>query len=349
MKSTLTPGKIRFPEPSTSPRPVEQDAAASCAAECIEPIPPELAPLAHTAQELLEYQLAASTQIVYGRDWRLFCAWCATHGLDALHASASVLALYVTDLAERGRKLSTIRRRVAAIRAAHTKAGLASPADSPLVRDILRGISRRDGMAPKGVQALLTSDIRRIVEAIPDDAVIGIRNRAIVLLGYAGAFRRSELVGLDVADLQDDAEGLIIHLRRSKTDQHGRGRLVGIPSGAHPLTCPVTALQRWREVSGITDGPLFRGVSRYGVIASSRLSDRAIALIVKQTTAAAGLDAAHYSGHSLRAGHCTQAAREGIAEAVIMQQTGHRTRGTLQRYIRIGTIFTGNSATALGL
>jgi len=349
MKSTLTSGNARFSEPSILPHPLHQDAPVTCSYEHIETISPDLASLAQTAQSLLDYQLAESTQSVYGRDWNLFCDWCTTHGLDALHASESVLALYATDMAERGLKLPTIRRRMAAIRTAHAKAGLASSADSSLVRDILRGISRRDGVAPAGVKALLTDDIRRIVEAIPDDSVIGIRNRAIILLGFAGAFRRSELVSLNLGDLQDDANGLIVHLRKSKTDQYGRGRLVGIPQGIHPITCPVTAIQRWREASGLTDGPLFRSISRYGVISQSCLSDRAIALIVKQTTTAAGLDPTHYSGHSLRAGHCTQAARNGISETVIMQQTGHRSRNTLQRYIRMGTIFTENSADALGL
>jgi len=351
MKSTLTSGNARFSEPSALPHPLHQDAPVPviCSYEHIESLSPDLVSLAQTAQSLLDYKLAESTQSVYGRDWNLFYDWCATHELDALHASESVLALYATDMAERGLKLPTIRRRMAAIRTAHIKAGLASSADSSLVRDILRGISRRDGMAPVGVKALLTDDIRRIVEAIPANSVIGIRNRAIILLGFAGAFRRSELVRLDIDDLQDDTNGLIIHLRKSKTDQHGRGRLVGIPKGTHQMTCPVTALQRWREASDITEGPLFRSISRYGIISPSRLSDRAIALIVKQTTAAAGLDATHYSGHSLRAGHCTQAARQGISETVIMQQTGHRTRSTLQRYIRIGTIFIENSAEALGL
>lgn len=293
--------------------------------------------------------MAPSTQSVYARDWKLFVSWCDGHRLPALPTTDTVIALYATALAERGLKITTIRRRLAAIRTTHANSGYGTRLQNTLIRDILRGISRRDGALSVGVKALLTDDIRAIVKAIPDDTLIGQRNRAIILLGYAGAFRRSELVGLNVDDLQDDANGLIVRLKKSKTDQQGLGRFVGIPRGADPATCPIQAVRQWLASSGITDGPVFRSISRHGVVAQSRLSDRSVALIIKHCASAAGLDPAQYAGHSLRAGHCTQACREGVAENVIRKQTGHRSRNTLQRYIRVGTLFIDNSADALGL
>ena len=200
-----------------------------------------------------------------------------------------------------------------------------------------------------GVKALLTDDIRLIMQAIPTETLIGKRNRAIILLGYAGAFRRSELVSLTMNDLQDDVNGLIVRITKSKTDQHAFGRLVAIPNGAHTLTCPVATIRLWRNTADINEGPLFRGISRYVVFAPTKLSDRSIALIIKQCVRAAGLDPTHYAGHSLRAGHCTQASRAGVAEHVIRKQTGHHSGNTLQRYMRVGALFVENSAGALGL
>jgi len=177
----------------------------------------------------------------------------------------------------------------------------------------------------------------------------GIRDTAILLLGFAGAFRRSELVALDIADVHLQEEGMLILISRSKTDQLGQGRWIGIPYGDHPLTCPVSALQRWLTMSGITDGAIFRGINRHGKLASARLSTRAVADIVKRAAEAAGLDPARYSGHSLRSGHCTTACRAGVPERVIMLQTGHRSERMLRRYLRRAEIFTENSAKSLGL
>jgi len=349
MESTLTSGNARFSEPSINPHPHCLDATVLVPYIGSEIPSNELITLTETAQSLLDFQLAPSTQVVYERDWKLFSDWCEGFGLPLLPTNETVLALYATAQAERGLKIPTIRRRLAAIRTIHSNAGYPSLASSTLIRDILRGISRRDSVMPVGVKALLTDDIRLIVQTIPDEGLIGQRNRAILLLGFAGAFRRSELVGLNVDDLQEDPDGLIVRLKKTKTDQQGLGRLVGIPKGAHALTCPVQAVHAWRKASGITDGPLFRSISRYGVIATARLSDRAVAMIIKQCAADAGLDPTHYAGHSLRAGHCTEASRQGVAEHVIRKQTGHRSRNTLQRYIRQGLLFQENSAALLGL
>jgi integrase len=182
-----------------------------------------------------------------------------------------------------------------------------------------------------------------------DAGLIGARDRALVLLGFAGAFRRSELVGLDVADCTFGKDGLTVTLRRSKTDQEGQGRKIGIPYGSNPETCPVRNIQAWLEVAGINSGSLFRSITRHGRVRPGRLSGIDVARVVKKLAERAGLDPAKYAGHSLRAGHATSAAIAGASERSIMIQTGHRSVQMVRRYIRDGSLFRENSAGKLGL
>jgi integrase len=166
----------------------------------------------------------------------------------------------------------------------------------------------------------------------------------LLLLGFAVALRRSELVGLDLADVTEGADGLTVHLRRSKTDQEGAGRTVGIPYGSNPVTCPVRAWRAWIEVSGIIKGPAFCPVDRHGHIGPTRLSAPAVALVLKRHAARVGLDPAEVAGHSLRAGLATSAAAAGVPERVIAEQTGHKGTAMLRRYIREGSLFRENAA-----
>jgi integrase len=177
----------------------------------------------------------------------------------------------------------------------------------------------------------------------------GTRDRALLLVGFAGAFRRSELVGLDIADLEFGRDGLVVTVRRSKTDQEGQGRRVGIPYGSHAETCPVRAAQEWVDLLDTTSGPLFRRIDRHGHIGAARLSDKAVALIIKRCARAAGLGAADLAGHSLRAGLATAAAAAGVSERAIMAQTGHRSLATVRKYIREGSLFLENAAGKVGL
>jgi integrase len=177
----------------------------------------------------------------------------------------------------------------------------------------------------------------------------GCRDRALLLLGFAGALRRSELVGLDVADITEGTDGLTVLLRRSKTDQEGAGRTVGVPYGSNPVTCPVRAWRAWLEVSGIEEGPVFRSVDRHGRIGVTRLTAQAVALVLKRHAAGAGLDPGDVAGHSLRAGLATSAAEAGVPERVIAATTGHRGTAMLRRYIREGSLFRENAASAVGL
>jgi integrase len=182
-----------------------------------------------------------------------------------------------------------------------------------------------------------------------DVGLIGARDRALILLGFAGAFRRSELVGLDTSDLDFNRDGLTVTLRRSKTDQDRQGRKIGIPFGACPETCPVRTLQAWIEQASVTDGPVFRSINRHGQVQADRLSGIDVARVVKKLASGAGLDPSKYAGHSLRAGHATSAAIAGASERSIMNQTGHRSVQMVRRYIRDGNLFRENSAGKLGL
>jgi integrase len=204
------------------------------------------------------------------------------------------------------------------------------------------------GTAPAQKAPALTADIRTMVDAA-GDSTIGARDRALILLGFAGAFRRSELVGLDVEDCAFGKDGLTVTLRRSKTDQEGVGRRVGIPYGSNPETCPVRTMQVWMEQAGITAGPLFRSINRHGHVGPGRLSGIDVARVVKKLAQRAGLDSAKFAGHSLRAGHATSSAIGGASERSIMNQTGHRSVQMVRRYIRDGSLFRENSAGKLGL
>jgi integrase len=290
---------------------------------------------------------AESTLRAYASDWADFTAWTAARDLVALPAEPETVALYLTDLAHTLRP-ATITRRMAAISVEHQRLGLPSPTTDPRVREIMRGIRRTIGTARREAAPAGIGEIRRMTARLPD-TLAGTRDRALLLIGFAGALRRSELVALDLDDVEDHERGLTLHLRASKTDQEREGRRIAIPRGTDPETCPVRALRAWLAAAKINDGPLFRSVDRHGNIANARMSDRAVSLVVKRAAARAGLDPDLYSGHSLRAGFATTAAANGASERAIANQTGHRSMEVLRRYIRHGTLFTDNAATMLGL
>jgi len=304
-------------------------------------------PSLERAREFARQSKAEHTLRGYRSDWSEFCAWCEGQSVGPLPASPEVVASYIAACAER-LKVGSIQRRLNAISEAHKAMGLESPTSAGLVRNVMKGIRRAMGTATKQKAPALTDDIRAMVAAT-DDGLIGARDRALILLGFAGAFRRSELVALDVEDCAFGKDGLTITLRRSKTDQEGEGRKVGIPYGANPETCPVRVLLGWIEQAGIAGGPLFRSLSRHGVLRVDRLSGIDVARVIKKLAERAGLDAAKYSGHSLRAGHATSAAIAGASERSIMNQTGHRSVQMVRRYIRDGSLFRENSAGKLGL
>jgi integrase len=306
-------------------------------------VPPAL----EKAREFARQSKAENTLRGYRADWRDFCAWCEVHGACPLPATPETVAAYIAQCAGR-LKVGTIQRRLNAIAEAHKAVGLDSPTTAGLVRNTLKGIRRTLGTAASQKSPTLTDDIRAMVDAA-DAGLIGARDRALILLGFAGAFRRSELVGLDNADCAFGKDGLTVALRRSKTDQDGAGRKIGIPYGSNPETCPVRTVQAWLEHVGTEAGPVFRSISRHGLVGPGRLSGIDVARVVKKLAVRAGLDPAKYAGHSLRAGHATSAAIAGASERSIMNQTGHRSVQMVRRYIRDGSLFRENSAGKLGL
>jgi integrase len=263
-------------------------------------------------------------------------------------------------MAETGYKAATLQRRLSAIREAHRIARHPLDTGHPAVREVWRGIRGVIGTAKTPKAPAVGADILAMLATLADTTA-GRRDRALLLLGFASALRRSELVGLDAGPGQtpgDPAghgwiefrdEGIRIRLARSKTDQQGEGRSVGVPFGVHPETCPVRAVRVWLDQAGIVHGPLFRPVGRAGTIRPDRLTDRSVALIVKRAAEAAGLDSATYAGHSLRSGHATTVAMNDGDERTIQAQLGHASAEMTRRYIREANIFRRSSAGKLGL
>ncbi|SBW05059.1 Integrase/recombinase xerD homolog [uncultured Alphaproteobacteria bacterium] len=282
----------------------------------------------------LEASISANTRRAYRCDMAHFTAWGGT-----IPATPEAVAQYLAEYAE-ALTVATLSRRLVAIGKAHTMQGLPNPGSSDLVRMTMRGIRRTWGKPQRQAAAAIKEDVLAMVGGM-GTSVKDIRDRALILIGFAGAFRRSELVGLDVSDIEHVSQGIIIHLRRSKTDQDGRGRKVAIPF-ARGTVCAVFSLTAWLEAAGITEGPVFRPVDRHGHVAETRLSGKAVAVVVKTRAEAAGLDPARYSGHSLRAGLATSAAAAGVPTYKIRQQTGHASDAMLGRYIRDGGLFWGN-------
>ena len=212
----------------------------------------------------------------------------------------------------------------------------------------MQGLRRELGTAPVRKKPVLVADLQEVLKRIPD-SLPGKRDRALLLLGFAGAFRRSELVGLNVEDIEKTPDGMVVHIRRSKTDQEGQGREVGIPPGAADATCPIRAVSEWSAAAKISSGPLFRSVNRHGQVLPRRLSGEGVAMVVKRYIEKLGYDPARFAAHSLRAGLATSAAAAGKSERAIMNQTGHRSVTTVRRYIRDGNLFRENAAGKIGL
>lgn len=275
---------------------------------------------------------AANTRRAYAGAWAYFVAWCSTHGAQALPADPATVADYLVDLADAGARVSTIDVKKAAIAAAHRTAGHADPTKAEVVRLVVRGIRRQHGKPPAKKAAITTADLRTLVQAQPD-TMIGKRNRALILTGFTGAFRRSELVALDVEDLRIGDE-MKITIRRSKTDQEGQGLTKSIPKVAAPELDAIAAMRAWLQAAEIHSGPVFRRIDRWGHLRAERLAPQAVALILKDAATLAGLDPRQFAGHSLRSGFVTSAADAGVPEWAIQEQTGHKDGRVLRGYIQ---------------
>jgi integrase len=312
------------------------------------PAPDPLAPYLGEAERFIRVAKAANTVKAYRSDWRSFESFCRGRELAALPAAAATVAAYAADCASR-LKARTIERHLAAISQAHQLAGFRNPVEDKLVRTVMGGIRRAKGTAQKGKEPLSADLLRKMFSGMGDD-LRATRDRAMLLVGFAGAFRRRELVSLRCEDISFTKEGLVVTIPRSKTDPAGEGQTVGIPYGSHPETCPVRALENWLERSNITYGSLFTRIGRSGgEVTGSGISDHQLAKIIKRLALAAGLDADSFSGHSLRSGLATAAAEGGATERAIMDQTRHRSLKQVRKYIRRGSLFRDNAAAKSGL
>jgi integrase len=285
---------------------------------------------------------AAATVKAYRSDALLFDVWCREQSLPgSVPASPELVAAFLAAEAERGVKASTLSRRAASIRYAHKLAGVPDPTESEHVRSALRGIRRTIGTAHVQKSPATAEIVAAMLSHCPV-GLAGKRDRAIRALGFAGAFRRSELVALDVEDLAEERDGLRVIIRKSKTDQEGRGQEIAIPHGRHLK--PVGVVKEWIAAASISSGPLFRPVSRSGKVRGEvRLTDRSIADLVKRYAGKVGLNADDFGAHSLRAGFVTTAADREVELTRIMDVTRHKDVRTVTGYVRRANLFKGHA------
>ena len=286
-----------------------------------------------SVRKYLDAALADNTQRAYRADLNHFIAWGGVIPANPEQV-ATYVAHHATTLAS-----STLTRRLVAIARAHAAQGIESPTNTELVKATLQGVRRSRGSLIRQVAPLQKVQVLRMVCGL--HGLHGLRDTALLLIGFASALRRSELVSLNVEDVQFTGEGTIIRLRRCKTDQEGRGRDIAIPC-IRGRYCPTKSLQVWIEASGIVEGALFRRINRYDQLLPHRLTAQSVALIIKQRATLAGFDPALFSGHSLRAGFVTNAAKGGASSSSIRAQTGHKSDAMLQRYIRNSQLFSNN-------
>lgn len=284
----------------------------------------------------VEQALSDNTRKAYRNDLAHYTAWGGT-----IPTSPEQVAFYLTAHAE-VLSIATLQRRLVSIAKANTMQGYPNPVQDDLTKLTMRGIRRVHGKPQAQVSPILKEDLTVMLSHVPD-TVKGHRDRAMLLLGFCGALRRSELAAVQIEDLEFNTQGIILTLPRSKTDQTGQGRKIGIPKGRGRI-CPVESVGFWMKQLSAESGPLFRPIAKGGMVGESKLSDRAIADIIKHYAEKAGLDPARYSGHSLRSGLATSAAQHGVSSWKIRAQIGHKSDQMLARYIRDGDIFTDNAA-----
>jgi len=292
----------------------------------------------------LKSSKAANTLRAYQSDFKDFSAFCVKNGLSSMPTKPKILALYLTHLSAIS-KFSTLKRRIASISVIHKMKGHYLDTKHPIIMENLHGIKRVKGTNQKGKKPILINNLKQIIDVIDQhinycglpemkkskEARNKIRDKAIILIGFAGGFRRSELVNIDYDDVEFVQEGIKIFIKRSKTDQSGEGMIKAIPYFDNKIYCPVLALKNWIEFSEIKTDKIFE------------ISDKSVSLIIKKYAEQAGLDANKYGGHSLRSGFATSAAQSGAEERNIMAMTGHKTTQMVRRYIQEANLFKNNA------
>lgn len=286
--------------------------------------------LAEHARDVLQHLEAGATRRAHAADWRVWEAWCTAQGAAALPATVDTAIAFLAAQDAAGKALATTLRYAATVSVAHRRRGFPSPFGDPRAREWIKALRRARGAGASRAKAAMTLDLI----AVKGDDLRALRDRALLLLGHATAFRRSELTTIRVEDLAFSTEGVVIRVGRTKTDQEGRGRYLTVAALPGEPLCPVAALRAWLEAAGVVAGPVFRGFRRGGGIRATALSANFVGVVVKASARAAGLDPVRFGGHSLRAGYVTDARRSGEAWGEIMEQTGHKKVETVKRYAR---------------
>ena len=294
----------------------------------------------------LQSSKAKNTVRAYKSDFEDFGLFCVKNGFQNLPSEPKVVSFYLTHLSTKNIKISTIKRRLVSIGVIHKTKGHYLDTKHPIIIENLMGIKRRKGTLQKGKKPLLINNIKQIIDVINKEKEADIkklRNKALLLIGFSGGFRRNEIVSLDLEDIEFVFEGVKITVKKSKTDQFGEGMIKGIPHFENSLYCPVTSLKRWINFAKIKKGPIFVKFSKGPNITQHRLTDQPVALIIKESLLKAGIDNKNYSGHSLRSGFATSAAESGAEERSIMAMTGHKSSDMVRRYIKEASLFKNNA------
>ena len=293
----------------------------------------------------LKNSKANNTLRAYKSDFNDFNIFCTKHGLKSLPTEPKIVAIYLTHLSKSS-KMSTLRRRLVSISVVHKMKGFYLDTKHPVIIENLLGIKRVKGTIQKGKKPLLINHLKAIINVIHEQKInefIKFRDKSIMLIGFGGGFRRSELISIDFEDLEFVSEGLKINLKRSKTDQFGEGMIKGIPFFDNENYCPVKNLNKWLSLSKIKKGAIFRRFTKGSKISENRLTDQTVVLIIKKYLKLAGIESSNFSGHSLRSGFATAAADSGADERSIMAMTGHKTTQMVRRYIQESNLFKNNA------
>ena len=296
----------------------------------------------------LKNSKANNTIRAYKSDFKDFGGFCAKNGFKSLPTEPKIVSLYLTYLSAKDAKMSTLRRRLVSIGVIHRLKGHYLDTKHPIIIENLMGIKRKKGSYQKGKKPILINHLKLMIEAIDKDTsdetgIRKLRDKTIILLGFAGGFRRIELISIDYEDLEFVAEGVKIFIRKSKTDQFGEGMIKGLPYFNNEKYCSVRHLKKWIEISKIKSGPIFRRFSKGLNLGKNRLTDQSVALFLKKHLLNAGIENQNYSGHSLRSGFATATAESGADERSIMAMTGHKTTQMVRRYIKEANLFKNNA------
>ena len=294
----------------------------------------------------LQSSKANNTVRAYKSDFNDFSLFCVKNGLKFLPSDPKIVSLYLTYLSTKEIKMSTLKRRLVSIGVIHRLKGHYLDTKHPSIIENIMGIKRRKGSIQKGKKPLLINNLKQIINVIDEDnnqEIKKSRDRSILLIGFSGGFRRTELVSLDYDDLDFVTEGVKINLKRSKTDQFGEGSTKALPYFDNSKYCPVLSLKNWIKLTNIKSGPLFRRFAKGSKLTINRLTDQTVALLIKKYLKLAGIENKNYSGHSLRSGFATSAAESGVEERSIMAMTGHKSTEMVRRYIKEANLFKNNA------